>query len=145
MRQEFKNSRPRYCPFCGHLLQDQGKEEICSCHICGNTYLVHPFQDNQYSGQEEWYDIAGFLGIYQVSSHLRVRSLDRISASGRRLSGRLMSTYPKKNELYVALCKNGRQKEYNVQSLLSKAKQEKRRLGGQSTARAGPCSSEKNP
>ena len=132
MRQEFKNDWPRYCPFCGHLLQDPEKEEeIRSCHICRNTYLVHPFQDKQYSGHEEWYDIPGFLGIYQVSSHLRVRSLDRISASGRRLSGRLMSTYPKKNELYVALCKNGRQREYNVQTLLSKAKQEKRRLGGQ--------------
>ena len=95
MRQEFKNDRPQYCPFCGHLLQDPEKEEeICSCHICGNTYLVHMFQSDQYSGQEEWYGHRGISGIYQVSSHLRVRSLDRISASGRRLSGRLMSTLP---------------------------------------------------
>lgn len=129
-KQRFAESLARYCPFCGHLLQEpETEEEIRSCHICGNTYLIHAFPDGQYAGKEEWYDVPDFWGIYQVSSHLRVRSMDRISASGRKLNGKIMSTYQKNNELYIALCKNGQQKEHNVQSLLSKAKQEKRGCG----------------
>lgn len=126
MQNKNKEKGAGYCPFCGHqLLEPGGEEAICSCYVCGNTYLIHTFPDNQYASKEDWYDIPGFLGIYQVSSHLRIRSLDRVSANGRRLTGRLMTTYPKNNEVYIALSKNCRQKEYNVQTLLTKAKQQK--------------------
>lgn len=40
---------------------------------------------------EEWRSIAGYEGIYEVSSLGRVRSLDRVSL-GRRLRGRIMKT-----------------------------------------------------
>ena len=45
---------------------------------------------------EEWKDIKGFVGCYQVSSFGRIRSIPRISAYNRRLSGRIMT-----------LCKKG--------------------------------------
>lgn len=44
-----KNSQPQYCPFCGHLLQElETEEEIRSCYICGNNYLIHSFLNSQY-------------------------------------------------------------------------------------------------
>lgn len=39
------------------------------------------------ANREQWRDIAGFEGIYQVSDHGRVRSLDRVDCRGRRLKG----------------------------------------------------------
>lgn len=50
---------------------------------------------------EEWKDIAGYEGIYQVSNLGRVRSLDRITPHGHKLKGRVLRTpinsrgYPK--------------------------------------------------
>lgn len=58
---------------------------------------------------EEWRDIEGFEGIYQVSNQGRVKSLDRIDARNRRIKGRvLMPKYGATgNYLQVCLCKGG--------------------------------------
>ena len=42
--------------------------------------------------EEEWRDVVGFEGVYQVSSLGRVRSLPRIDARGLRLKGKVLST-----------------------------------------------------
>lgn len=41
---------------------------------------------------EEWRDVVGFEGIYQVSNQGRVRSVDRIDSAGKRQRGKLKRT-----------------------------------------------------
>lgn len=40
--------------------------------------------------EERWLPVAGYAGIYEVSDHGRVRSVDRITSGGNRLRGRVL-------------------------------------------------------
>ena len=44
--------------------------------------------------QEEWRDVEGFEGSYQVSSLGRARSLDRVNSRGWQIKGKILSTTP---------------------------------------------------
>lgn len=70
--------------------------------------------------QEEWRAIAGLEGMYEVSSHGHVRSLDRTDRRGRRRRGRILSTegdiYPK-----VSLPGPGGQVKRRVHILVAEA------------------------
>ena len=74
------------------------------------------------SQQEEWRDVSGFEGYYQVSNYGRVKSLDRIDSAGRQLKGviRRHSVARYKNGL-VPLWKDGKQKNHSVQRLVAMA------------------------
>lgn len=64
---------------------------------------------------EEWVDIPGYEGCYQVSSHGQVRSLPRPY----RNSTKILKLRPnKKGYLRVALCKDGKCKDYKVHRLV---------------------------
>lgn len=77
---------------------------------------------------EAWRDIAGYEGMYQVSDHGRVRSLDRIVADGkggqRRHPGKMLKASPNKSLGYpmVSLHRNGvREQEALVHRLVAAA------------------------
>lgn len=52
---------------------------------------------------EEWRDIRGYEGLYQVSNTGLVRSLDR-KVNGKFLRGKMLSCYSKHTYPVVALC-----------------------------------------
>lgn len=67
---------------------------------------------------EEWRDIAGYEGLYQVSSRGRIRSIlarhtSRPGIRKQRLAGR--------GYLYIGLSLNGNQKKYSVHRLVAMA------------------------
>lgn len=81
--------------------------------------------------EEEWRDVVGYEGLYQVSNLGRVKSLDRIIhqkanhyykvgfdrlAKGKVLRQGLSNGYP-----ILDLCKNGKVKSYNVHKLVATA------------------------
>ena len=73
--------------------------------------------------QEEWRDIQGFEGCYQVSNMGRVRSISRIVRSGknkqRRTNGRVLTPWKTKHGyLSVAL---GRREKQSIHRLVAKA------------------------
>lgn len=72
---------------------------------------------------EEWVDIINYDGYYQVSSHGRIKSLDRIDSAGNRRKGVVLSQgiCKKDNAARVSLCMNGIQKSYLVASLMAYA------------------------
>ena len=71
---------------------------------------------------EEWKDIKGYEGIYQVSDLGRVRSLDRIDAAGHRRKGKMLKPYKNKGGyICVVLCKNGQTKGFQIHRLVAEA------------------------
>ena len=122
-----KNAAPTFCPYCGDQLNVTGNE-IFACHKCHKVFVIKMLDYPAYT-HEIWYDIAPplYRGRYQVSSCLRVRSMDRKTANERLLSGKIMATYQKNNELYVSLSADGQHKEYNVRTLYMDAIHEKSR------------------
>lgn len=122
-----KNERPVFCPYCGYFLNMTGNE-LLACHKCHKTFAIKML-DYTADTHEIWYDIVPtpYRGRYQVSSRLRVRSMDRKTSNERLLSGRIMATYQKNNELYVSLSADGQHKEYNVRTLYMDAIHEKGR------------------
>lgn len=81
---------------------------------------------------EEWADIDGYEGIYQVSSLGNVRSLDRVISSGARRKGQLIKLQkgPKAKRkagkdrdayLQVTLAKNWKQKTFLIHRLVAAA------------------------
>lgn len=69
---------------------------------------------------EEWRDIAGYEGLYQVSNTGYVRSLDRIKPDGRRQRGRYMKTsYDACGYEYVSLSKHNKAKKVSVHRLVA--------------------------
>lgn len=113
-----------FCPFCGYRNLFIHDDASVYCPKCGSGFRVkagHPEPD--YS-DETWFDLPGFQGRYQVSSHLRIRSVDRTKEDNRRSSVKLIAVYPKNNELYATLWRDGGHREYNVASLLADAKRQ---------------------
>jgi hypothetical protein len=77
---------------------------------------------------EEWRPIAGFEGLYEVSNHGRVRSLDRVIARSNgvpyRARGRVLKPTPHrrgKRPLAVSLADRGRRHQRLVHRLLAEA------------------------
>ena len=71
---------------------------------------------------EEWKDIKGYEGLYQVSDLGRVRSLDRIDAAGHRRKGKILKLYKNKDGyLQAELYKNGIRKNPHVNRLVAEA------------------------
>lgn len=77
---------------------------------------------------EEWRPVKGFDGLYEVSNHARVRSLDRISRSKhrngksftRKVKGHIITQRVNKNGyLTVRLSKDGERKKYLVHRLVA--------------------------
>lgn len=71
---------------------------------------------------EVWRDVAGYEGLYEVSSLGHVRSLDRIGSNGRHLKEKKLK--PRKNSrgyLYVNLYRKGKGKTMIIHRLVSKA------------------------
>ena len=72
---------------------------------------------------ENWKDIVGFEGMYQVSDLGNVRSLDRINSAGKKVKGRIIIQTVNKRTgyCYVHLCKNGKAYGVSVHRLVAKA------------------------
>lgn len=71
---------------------------------------------------EEWRDIEGYEGLYQVSSLGRIKSLDRYDSRGNHIKGKLLSpSITKKGYLRVGLWKNGEGKLYQIHRLVAEA------------------------
>lgn len=74
---------------------------------------------------EEWKDVVGYEGLYQVSNLGRIRSLNRLCKSGRgyvihKLSGKIMSLkVHKKGYLEVSLSLNGKRRMHKVHRLVA--------------------------
>ena len=70
---------------------------------------------------EEWRDIKGYEGYYQVSNYGRVRSLDRV-IDNRIIKGKLKCIkYSKLGYCIVSLYKNGTPKFYLIHRLVAEA------------------------
>lgn len=68
---------------------------------------------------EQWKDIEGYEGYYQVSSEGKIRSLDRV-INGRLIKGKkIKPKHDGKGYLVLALCKGGKQKYYKVNRLVA--------------------------
>lgn len=70
---------------------------------------------------EQWLPIAGYEGIYEVSSFGRVRSLDRKDAIGRPRHGRFLSPGMSNGYLFVQLSKDKGHQVFRVHSLVAAA------------------------
>lgn len=69
---------------------------------------------------EEWRDIKGYEGLYQVSNAGRVRSLDR-EVKGKFLKGKVLSCYSKHTYPVVALCNAEGKKCVRVHRIVAEA------------------------
>jgi hypothetical protein len=71
---------------------------------------------------ESWIDIDGFETIYQVSNTGRIRSLTRISSSGRKLLGKIRKQAIDSRGYYqIKLCKNSNCTTHLVHRIVAKA------------------------
>lgn len=71
---------------------------------------------------EQWKDICGYEGVYQVSNLGHVRSLDRVNCYGRRVCGRLRRPCLNRNGyLYVNLRKGGKTRNMLIHRLVADA------------------------
>ena len=76
---------------------------------------------------EEWRDVVGYEGLYQVSNLGRVRSVDKIIKTGRGYVSRLVKGKMKKIKVHsngyleVNLSSNGKAKTYKIHRLVSMA------------------------
>ena len=69
---------------------------------------------------EEWKDIKGYEGIYQVSNLGRIKSLERIDNSNHKVKGKILKIIPENRGYSVVnLCKDGKCKTYKVHRLVA--------------------------
>lgn len=68
--------------------------------------------------EELWRDIKEYEGLYQVSSHGRVRSLDRIDRRGQHRSSIILLSRINRGYHRIKLCKNGIEKHFQVHRLV---------------------------
>ena len=74
------------------------------------------------NSMEEWRDVVGYEGLYQVSDCGRIKSVTRVSPQGHLLKERIRSLITDKDGyLYVNLCKDGIVKTYRVHRLVGEA------------------------
>lgn len=71
---------------------------------------------------EQWADVDGYVGIYQISSHGRVRSLDRIDSDGNTRRGKILNPgATQKGYLKVSLWAAGSREERYVHRMVAEA------------------------
>ena len=71
---------------------------------------------------EIWKDIKGYEGQYQVSNIGRVKSVDRLDASGHHRKEKILRPTLDKDSYYkYGLCKNGKMKTFHTHTLVAKA------------------------
>lgn len=72
---------------------------------------------------ENWRDVLGYEGLYQVSDEGRVRSLTRVNNYGRKVRGQIIKQQKSKHGGYltVGLCKNGKRTLFFVHRLVAMA------------------------
>jgi hypothetical protein len=63
---------------------------------------------------ERWLPIAGYEGLYEISDHGRIRSLDRVMRDGRRHKGKLLKTTMAGDRLNVSLSRDGVKRTLHV-------------------------------
>lgn len=68
---------------------------------------------------EEWKDIKGYEGLYQVSTLGRVRSLPRISIQGHQLQGKYLIPQKRSGYFYTCLHKEGVRSKYLMHRLVA--------------------------
>lgn len=70
--------------------------------------------------EELWRPVPGWSGYYEVSTHGRVRSLDRIDAIGRAVSGRMMRPNRRRSGYWsLALQADGRRESWLLHRLVA--------------------------
>ena len=71
---------------------------------------------------EEWRDVAGYEGLYQVSDQGRVKSLDRKNCLGRTVKERILKSRTNRyGYMEVNLCAGGKRKMLKVHRLVCQA------------------------
>ncbi len=70
---------------------------------------------------ERWLPVVGYEGLYEVSSHGRVRSLDRLDSAGRRVKGCILRPHSDKNGYQVVALCNGRRNDRKIHQLVAAA------------------------
>ena len=70
---------------------------------------------------EEWRDVKGYEGLYQVSNKGRVKSLNRIDSRGNKVNEKILRPGKRNNYLFVNLYKNGKRKLYDIHRLVAQA------------------------
>jgi hypothetical protein len=73
------------------------------------------------SFNEKWMPVAGYENIYEVSSHGRIRSLDRDDAAGRSRTGKLLRPGMSNGYPYVLLSKDRKQTVIRIHTLVAAA------------------------
>lgn len=68
-----------------------------------------------------WYDVPGFEGVYQINTLGECRSLDRVTAYGRKKKGQILKAYSYKGHylVYDLRDKEGNRKPKSVHRLLA--------------------------
>lgn len=93
-------------------------------HDTRKVILMHPHvTSNTYPDQttERWLPVVGYEGIYEVSSHGRVRSLSRADFVGRKRQGRVLAPGCQNGYFFVHLCKGGNKRVQRVHKLVASA------------------------
>lgn len=70
---------------------------------------------------EEWRDVLGYKGLYQVSNLGRVKSLERFDSLGRCWPVKLLTPFSERGYLFVGLHKDGKRRKRPVHALVAAA------------------------
>lgn len=85
--------------------------------------INHNNNGQEYLMVEEWRDVAGYEGYYQVSNHSRLRSLDRVvmwNGFPRKQPGKIMNNRTTRDDyITLDLCKEGKPKTFPLHRLIA--------------------------
>lgn len=71
---------------------------------------------------EEWRDVAGYEGLYKVSSLGRVYSVPRLSSNGNTVGGYFLKPRKFRNGYnFTALCRDGKSRQFTIHRLVASA------------------------
>ena len=80
---------------------------------------------NCLGSMEEWRDVKGYEGLYQVSNEGRVKSLDKYVdnrwGTKQFVKGKVLTNVKTQGYLYIGLNKNGKYKRYRIHRLVAEA------------------------